>query len=238
MSFSRSRRLLRVRRPPFAVRRWSVLRCRSPHGLPKLWVPTPTSCWRSCAVTRSWPRPTSHTRSPRGRGSSVVPSFSGATATSCSAASPHVSGVLSVEHACALVAARGRLMGARPAGGAMAAIEATEQEVLEALEDGVEIAGVNGPRAIVVSGDQDAVERLRRWWSERGRRTTRLRVSHAFHSRRMEPMLAQFAEVARNLSFRTPEIPIVSNVSGDLLTAEEAASPDYWVRHARQAVRF
>jgi polyene macrolide polyketide synthase len=152
----------------------------------------------------------------------------------------HVAGVLSLADAATLVAARGRLMGALPEGGAMLAVEASEEEVVQALEgfDGeLAIAGLNAPLASVVSGPVAQIERFEGVWRERGRRTSRLRVSHAFHSPMMEPMLAEFGEVAAGLEFGPARIPIISNVSGELADAE-IAQPDYWVRHVRSAVRY
>ncbi len=153
----------------------------------------------------------------------------------------HVSGVLSLADACALVAARARLMSGLPAGGGMLAVEGSEGEVLEGLvrfEGRLCVAAVNGPRAVVVSGDGDAVVEFEGVWSRRGRRTRRLRVSHAFHSRLMEPMLEEFGRVAAGLEFGRMGIPIVSNVSGGLMDEAQIASPGYWVRHVREAVRF
>ncbi|MDQ3933897.1 MAG: SDR family NAD(P)-dependent oxidoreductase [Actinomycetota bacterium] len=148
----------------------------------------------------------------------------------------HVAGVLSLEDACALVAARGRLMGALPEGGAMLAIQASEDELGD-LDDRVSLAAVNGPQAVVLSGESEAIESLEALWQERGRKTSRLKVSHAFHSHLMEPMLDEFGTVASGLRFERPRLPIVSNRTG-AVASEELCDPSYWVRHVREPVRF
>ncbi len=156
-------------------------------------------------------------------------------------AAAHVAGVLDLDDAAKLVTARGRLMGALPTGGAMAAIEATEAEVAKSIagkEDELSIAAINAPSSIVISGAEEAVEAIRTEWEEKGKKTKRLAVSHAFHSPLMEPMLKEFAEVANSLTFNEPKLPIVSNVSGELLSPEQATDPAYWVSHVRAPVRF
>ncbi|WP_215911745.1 type I polyketide synthase, partial [Streptomyces coffeae] len=155
----------------------------------------------------------------------------------------YVAGVFGVEDAARLVAGRARLMQALPEGGAMAAIEAGEAEVTEilgGLPDGsrVGIAAVNGPTAVVVSGDEDAVEQVMAVAGEQGCRVSRLRVSHAFHSALMEPMLAEFAEVAASVSYRQPSITALSTVTGQSLDEGEWTTPEYWVRQVREPVRF
>jgi acyl transferase domain-containing protein/thioesterase domain-containing protein len=150
----------------------------------------------------------------------------------------HVSGALSLADACRLVVNRGRLMQALPRGGAMMSVDLTEQEVLAALDGRADIAAVNGPNSVVVSGTEAAIETLALHWVGAGHKTKRLRVSHAFHSALMEPMLAEFASIAASVTTAEPNIPIVSNLTGRPLSATELASPDHWVRHARSAVRF
>ncbi|WP_331742334.1 type I polyketide synthase [Streptomyces sp. NBC_01006] len=148
----------------------------------------------------------------------------------------HAAGVLSLQDAARLVAARGRLMQALPEGGAMAAIEAAEEEVLPHLGDTVGIAAINSPRSIVVSGEEDAVDAITAVFTALGRKTTRLRVSHAFHSPLMDPVLAEFHLVAENVTYHQPKIPVVSGVHGEI--SEDWGTPDYWTRHLREAVRF
>ncbi len=152
-----------------------------------------------------------------------------------------VAGVFSLEDACRLVAARGQLMGALPGDGGMLAVEASEVEVcgeLEEFGEGVAVAAVNGPQGVVVSGESGALEELGARWRERGLRTRRLRVSHAFHSPLMEPMLGELREVAVGIEHRPARIPIISNVTGRLLEGDAWDGGEYWVRHARNTVRF
>jgi acyl transferase domain-containing protein/D-arabinose 1-dehydrogenase-like Zn-dependent alcohol dehydrogenase/acyl carrier protein len=152
----------------------------------------------------------------------------------------YAAGVFSLDDACMLVAARGRLMGELQVGGAMIAVQATAEEALESLsgsEDRVTLAAVNGPSSVVLSGDEDAVLELAHAWRRRERKVKRLRVSHAFHSQRMEGMLESFAEVARSVSFASPSLPVISNLTGEP-ASEEFCSPQYWVRQVRDTVRF
>lgn len=136
-----------------------------------------------------------------------------------------------------LVAARGRLMQALPAGGAMFAVQAREDEVAPMLGHDVSIAAVNGPASVVISGAHDAVSAIADRLRGQGRRVHRLAVSHAFHSALMEPMIAEFTAVAAELSVGLPTIPVISNVTGQLV-ADDFASADYWARHIRAVVRF
>jgi acyl transferase domain-containing protein/aryl carrier-like protein len=177
-------------------------------------------------------------------------------------AAAHVAGVLSVSDACALVAARGQLMQSMPSGGGMASIQASEDEVLASLAElaalaglgdpddlpdpadlgdpalEVSIAAINSPSSVVISGNAQAVLEVAAGWRARGRRTTSLRVSHAFHSPHMDGMLEDLRTVAKELCFRAPTIPLVSTLTGDLATLEQLTSLDYWVDQARQPVRF
>ncbi|MBN6037254.1 SDR family NAD(P)-dependent oxidoreductase [Amycolatopsis sp. 195334CR] len=145
-------------------------------------------------------------------------------------AAAHVAGVLSLADAAKLISARARLMQALPTGGAMVAVQATEDEVTPLLTDQVSIAAINGPTSLVIAGAEEPVAEIAAKFQADGRKTSRLPVSHAFHSPLMDPMLDEFRAVVAELSFAQPEIPVVT--SGDV------TSPEYWVRHVRDAVRF
>ncbi|MFE0043045.1 SDR family NAD(P)-dependent oxidoreductase [Streptomyces albireticuli] len=158
-------------------------------------------------------------------------------------AAAHVAGVLSEPEAVELVAARGRLMRQLPGTGAMVALEAAEDEVAGELADPdltdrVAIAAVNGPRSVVVSGEEKAVLTLASRFAGRGRRVTRLRAGHAFHSPLVEPMLAEFGRVASAVTYGRPRIPVISALTGRRADGDDLRSASYWVRHARETVRF
>ncbi|MFD8416627.1 SDR family NAD(P)-dependent oxidoreductase [Streptomyces sp. NPDC059650] len=161
-------------------------------------------------------------------------------------AAAHAAGILDLPDAARLVAARGRLMQACEPGGAMASVEASEAEVLDvlaAVAGRISVAGLNGPHQTVVSGDAAAVDVVTARFRDRGRRTRRLEVSHAFHSPHMDRMLDAYRDEARRCTFEAPRIPLVSTVTGawtdtDLAPGEGMRSPEYWVRQVRDAVRF
>lgn len=148
-------------------------------------------------------------------------------------------GALPLGEAIALVAARGRLMEGLPDGGQMCSIMTTEARVTEALNgiDGVCIAAVNGPTQVVVAGDGSAVTTLAARFAAQGVRTQTLTVSHAFHSHLMDPMTAEFANLAARIPFTRTRVPVVSCVTGSVLV-DEYAAPEYWVRQVRDPVRF
>ncbi|HEY3140442.1 MAG TPA: beta-ketoacyl synthase N-terminal-like domain-containing protein, partial [Acidimicrobiales bacterium] len=153
-------------------------------------------------------------------------------------AAAHAAGVLSLEDACRLVAARGRLMQTLAPGGAMVALDASEAEatnLIAGVEDRVAVAAVNSPASVALSGDQEIAEAIALRWQQDGRRAKRLRVSHAFHSPLVEPILAELREVAASVEHRPPALRWVSTVTGTLVAG---CTPAYWVDQARRAVRF
>ncbi|HEY5195317.1 MAG TPA: type I polyketide synthase [Solirubrobacteraceae bacterium] len=154
-------------------------------------------------------------------------------------AAAYAVGMLSLEHACTLVAARGRLMGAL-GGGAMVAVQASELEALEGIDgrEDIALAAVNGPSSVVFSGDEQAILAQAAAWAERGRKTTRLRVSIATHSHHMDGMLEEFARIVGDLSFSEPQVTVVSGLTGEPLTGEQVSDANYWVDHVRHTVRF
>ncbi|MPY63318.1 type I polyketide synthase, partial [Streptomyces spongiae] len=153
-------------------------------------------------------------------------------------AAAYTAGVLELPDAVRLVAARARLMQALPEGGAMAAVEATEAAMSGLLPDGAVLAAVNGPTSVVVSGTEAAVDVVVERAREEGRRATRLRVSHAFHSPLMEPVLAEFTEVAAQITYRPPQVAAVSSVTGAPLGEDEWTTPAYWADQIVRPVRF
>jgi acyl transferase domain-containing protein len=149
----------------------------------------------------------------------------------------HVAGVLSLADAAKLVAARGRLMAGLPAGGVMIAVAAGEADVAPLLTDGLAIAAVNGPDAVVISGARVPAGAVADTLARQGRRVHRLTVSHAFHSPLMDPMIDDFAALVAEVSPSEPRIALVSNVSGQL-AGPGYGSAHYWVEHVRRPVRF
>ncbi|MEY7974551.1 SDR family NAD(P)-dependent oxidoreductase, partial [Saccharomonospora xinjiangensis] len=169
-----------------------------------------------------------------------------------------VAGLWSLPQACRVVAARASLMQALPAGGAMASIAATEEEVRTSIDELgadievspseagaagtpsalVSIAAVNSPTSTVISGAEDAVDRLVARWRARGRRVRALSVSHAFHSALMDPMLDDYGQVLARVQFGSLTLPVVSTVTGVAVGSEVLSDPGYWVRQVREPVRY
>jgi acyl transferase domain-containing protein/thioesterase domain-containing protein len=153
-------------------------------------------------------------------------------------AAAYAAGVFTLEDGARLVAERGRLIQSLPAGGILAAIVAGADSVRAALDGAgreVHIATVNGPEATVVGGHREAVRRFVERLGARGVRARELRVSHAFHTPLMDPILDEFERVAAQIAMKRPEVTFVSNLSGGPVRELGAA---YWRRHLREPVRF
>ncbi len=152
-----------------------------------------------------------------------------------------IAGVMSLEDALTLVAARGRLMQALPENGEMASVFADEARVAAAIAPHaarVSIAAINEPSQTVISGERGAVTEILAQLAEAGVKAKRLTVSHAFHSPLMAPMLEAFGAALDRVTFSPPRIPVISNVTGKVATAAEICSPAYWRDHVLAPVRF
>jgi uncharacterized protein (TIGR00730 family) len=150
-------------------------------------------------------------------------------------AAAHVTGVFSLADACRAVGVQYRLMDALAGQGAMAAMEAAPQELPPT--PGVVVAAVNGPRAVVVSGDRDAVAALHEAWTVRGHRSRLLRVSVAAHSPQLDPILDDVLRTLRTLRLAVPHTTLISDITAEPVGAE-AITPEFWVRELREPVRF
>jgi amino acid adenylation domain-containing protein len=148
-----------------------------------------------------------------------------------------LAGVMSLEDALAVVAARGRLMQSLPGGG-MLAVRLPEAELSLLLDSALSLAAINGPALCVVAGPFDAVDALEQKLTASGVVTRRLHTSHAFHSAMVEPVIEPLHEQLRAIVLSTPRIPYVSCVTGDWVRPDQAMSAGYWARHAREPVRF
>ncbi|MEL6223569.1 MAG: type I polyketide synthase, partial [Cyanobacteria bacterium J06627_8] len=151
-----------------------------------------------------------------------------------------LAGVFSLQDGLKLMATRSRLMQALPAGGAMVAVFASESHVRTVIERDagcVDLAAMNGIRNSVISGEQTAVDRIAQQLEADGIEVRPLQVSHAFHSALMEPMLDEFRTVAESVHYSVPQLPLVSNLSGQFADSAIAAG-DYWCQHIRQPVQF
>jgi malonyl CoA-acyl carrier protein transacylase len=155
-----------------------------------------------------------------------------------------VAGVFSLEDGLKLIAERGRLMQSLPSDGEMVVVFTNEARVAAAIQPyrQVAIAAINGPNCIVVSGQRREVEAAIAPLQAEGIKTQPLKVSHAFHSPLMQPMLKEFEQVAASIRYSLPQIKLVSNVTGELVTGElmtgAIATPEYWCQHVCQPVRF
>ena len=150
-----------------------------------------------------------------------------------------IAGVFSLEDGLTLIAERGRLMQALPAGGQMLSVLASVSQVEELIApyEQMAIAAINGPQSVVVSGDGEEVEAIARQLQAQDIKHKKLTVSHAFHSPLMEPMLEDFVSVAKKVNYSLPKVSFISCLTGEPVDSE-IASADYWVSHVQQPVKF
>ncbi|MTJ10362.1 type I polyketide synthase [Anabaena sp. UHCC 0204] len=151
-----------------------------------------------------------------------------------------VAGIFNLEDGLKLIASRGKLMQQLPPNGEMVSLIASESQVRQLLEpdiNQVSIAALNGPESVVISGDKAAIDAICKIAANQGIKTTRLQVSHAFHSPLMNPILEEFAEIASQVTYNNPRIPIISNLTGKRAD-DHITKPEYWVQHIVQPVRF
>jgi len=151
-----------------------------------------------------------------------------------------LAGVFTLEEGLKIIAERGRLMQKLPAGGAMAAIFASESEVMKSIsgfEDKVSIAAVNGPGLIVISGDEHVIDGIVENYQQAGIRTKKLQVSHAFHSPLLKPIMAEFRQFIKRINFQSPKLKVISNLTGQIAD-ETMADPEYWCNHILAPVAF
>ncbi|PSB01380.1 beta-ketoacyl synthase [Merismopedia glauca CCAP 1448/3] len=148
-----------------------------------------------------------------------------------------LAGVFSLEEALKLVAIRGKLMQAQPAG-VMLSVALSEADLKPYLTSEISLAAANAPQLSVVSGTKEAISGLESQLTSRGVACRLLHTSHAFHSPMMDGAIAEFIAEVRKVNLKAPEIPIISNLTGDWMTATEATDPSYWGRQLRQTVRF
>lgn len=148
-----------------------------------------------------------------------------------------LSGVFSLEDALKLVSVRGRLIQELP-GGSMLAVPLSEETIKPFLNENLSLAAINSPNTCVIAGKGEAISNLRKELSDKNITVRNLHTSHAFHSTMMDSILDRFSQEVEKITPKIPQIPFVSNVSGTWISSEEATTPEYWVRHLRQTVRF
>ncbi|MFI0411703.1 SDR family NAD(P)-dependent oxidoreductase [Actinomadura sp. 3N508] len=152
----------------------------------------------------------------------------------------HLAGLWTLSDTAALITTRARLMANLPTGGAMLTTHTTQETLQPLLEghDSVAIAAANSPTSTVLSGDREALEQITGTLDEQGIKYQWLKVSHAFHSPLMDPILEEFRQVAAGLTYHPTTIPIISNRTASTATPQQLNDPDYWTGHIRDTVRF